>query len=269
MDLSVIVVSHNHARFLPACLASLATGAGRLEIEAFVVDNCSIDGSAEVALTSLPEVRLLRSPTPRGFAANNNAAIRLSRGRYVALLNPDTAVRERALETLVAFMEANVDVGICGPQLRFPNGGVQASCRRFPTWRSALARRTPLRRFLWNSPLNAHHLMADADHGREQMVDWMLGACLVVRRAAIEEVGLLDEGFFLYVEDIDWCYRMWRQGWKVAYVPSAQVTHHHLAETDRRWLTRRTWIHYRSISRFVWKHYLRPRLGLLPARHPT
>src|SRR5437764_14471177 len=112
MDLSVVVVSHNHAPYLPACLASLATGAGRLQMEAFVVDNCSTDGSAEVARAYLPQVRLLRSPTPRGFAANNNAAIRLSRGRFVALLNPDTVAGERAFETLVQFMQAHTDVGI-------------------------------------------------------------------------------------------------------------------------------------------------------------
>src|SRR5439155_21271953 len=118
----------------------------------FLVDSRQTDGSADAAQAYLPQVRLLRRPTPRGFAANNNAAIRLSRGRFVALLNPDTVAGERAFETLVQFMEAHTDVGICGPQLRFPDGGVQPSCRRFPTWRSTLARRTPLRRFLWDSP---------------------------------------------------------------------------------------------------------------------
>jgi GT2 family glycosyltransferase len=267
MDLSIIIISHNHARYLPACLGSLLYAAGRLAMEVFVVDNCSTDGTAEVARAHFPSVQVIVNPAPRGFAANNNAAIRLSWGRYILLLNPDTVVQEGALETLVAYMDAHPGVGICGPQLCFPDGLVQPSCRRFPTWRSTLARRTPLRRFLWNSSLNAYHLMADFDHAREQAVDWMLGACLMARRAAIEDVGLLDEGFFLYVEDIDWCYRMYRHGWSVVYVPSARVVHHHLAETDRRWLTWRTWTHYRSMARFVWKHYLRPRLSLSSQRH--
>jgi GT2 family glycosyltransferase len=269
MDLSIITISTNEAHHLAGCLASLHGAMGRLTTEVFVVDNCSTDGTAEVAQTHFPAAQVIRNPVRRGFAANNNAAMRCSRGRHLLVLNPDTVVHEGALETLVAYLDGHAAVGICGPRLLFPDGRLQLSCRRFPTWRSVLARRTPLRRFLWDSSLNADHLMANVDHDREQLVDWMLGACLMARRAAVDEVGLLDEGFFLYVEDIDWCYRMWRQGWKVAYVPAARVTHHHQAETDRRWLTRRTWIHYRSIGRFVWKHYLRPRLGLSPARRPT
>lgn len=271
MDLSVIVVSHNHARYLPACLGSLRRGAGRLTLEVFVVENCS-DGSAEVARAHYPDCHVVRNASPRGFAANHNAAMRRSHGRYILLLNPDTVVEADALETLVTFMDDHPGVGICGPQLRFPNGRIQLSCRRFPTWRSALARRTPLRPFLSKSSFNAYHLMTDVDHDREQAVDWMIGACLMVRRAAVEDVGLLDEGFFLYVEDIDWCYRMHRRGWSVVYVPSARVVHHHQAETARRWLTWWTWIHWRSMARFVWKHHLPPtlrrlgRAGRRPAR---
>ena len=257
MDLSVIVVSHNHARFLPACLGSLRGVADRLAMEVFLIDNCSTDNSARVAREHFPDVQVVRNQKRRGFAANTNAGIRRTQGRYVALLNPDTAVQAGAFETLVEYMDAHPNVGICGPQLRFPDGTIQPSCRRFPTWRSVLARRTPLRSFLWNSSLNAHHLMVDVDHDSEQAVDWMLGACLVARRAAIEDVGLLDEGFFLYVEDIDWCYRMHRRGWSVVYVPEARVVHHHLAETDHRWLTPLTWIHYRSMLWFVWKHHVR------------
>ena len=265
IDLSIVIVTHNHAPFVAACLNSLQPGAGSLAVEVFVVDNCSVDGSAAAAEAHFPAAQVIRNTTRQGFAANNNTAIRRSRGRYLLLLNPDTVVERDALETLVRFMDAHPDVGICGPQLRFADGTVQPSCRRFPTWRSALARRTPLRRFLWHSSLNAHHLMADFDHNHEQPVDWMLGACLMARREAIDEIGLMDEGYYLYVEDIDWCYRMHRRGWSVVYVPSAHVVHHHLAETDRRWLTRRTWTHYRSMGRFLWKHYLRPWLTRSPA----
>jgi N-acetylglucosaminyl-diphospho-decaprenol L-rhamnosyltransferase len=181
----------------------------------------------------------------------------------VLLLNPDSLVLEGSLDTLVAFMDEHPDVGICGPKVRFPDGRIQLSCRRFPTWRSALARRTPLRSFMQRSRLNTDHLMADVDHDRVQEVDWMIGACLLARRAAIDQVGLLDEGFFLYVEDIDWCYRMWQGGWRVVYVPTAQVVHHLQAVSERRWLTRRTLIHYSSIARFLWKHRLRPVLAPL------
>lgn len=257
MNLSVVIISHNHALYLPACLESLKRASQRIRLEVLVVDNCSSDGSPEVVRTHFPEARLVVNSIPRGFAANNNIAIKLSRGTYVLLLNPDTEVLDDALETLIAFMDAHPQVGLCGPQLRFPDGSIQPSCRRFPTWRSVLARRTPLRRFLWNSSLNAHHLMLDTDHSQIQEVDWLLGACLMARRTAIDDVGLLDEGYYLYVEDIDWCYRMHQRGWQVFYVPTALVIHHHLAVTDRRWLTWRTLSHYRSMLRFLRKHGLR------------
>jgi GT2 family glycosyltransferase len=267
MDVSIIIVSHNHARYLPACLSSLKIRCGELATEVLVIVNLPGDGSAQVAREYLPSAQVIENSAPRGFAANNNIGIRLSRGRYVLLLNPDTVVEENAIGKLVAFMDAHPKAGICGPQLCFPDGRIQPSCRRFPTWRSVLARRTPLRRLLWNSRLNARHLMADFDHDREQAVDWMLGACLMARRAAIDEVGMLDEGYTLYVEDIDWCYRMRQRGWDVYYVPSARVIHHHLAVSDRRWLTRQTVLHYQSMGRFVWKHYLRPRLTLSRTAH--
>jgi GT2 family glycosyltransferase len=256
MDLSIVTISTNEAEFLKVGYAELPRVLGSLAVEVFLIDNCCTDGSAEIARSLVPEVRVIRNERRLGFSANNNLAIRASRGRHILILNPDTVVRPGALETMVRYLDTHPDVGICGPKLLFPDGQLQLSCRRFPSWRSALARRTPLRRFLWNSSLNARHLMADVDHDRVQQVDWMLGACLMARRAAIDQVGPLDEGFFLYVEDIDWCYRMWQSGWKVVYLPEATVVHHHRAETDHRWLTRRTWIHYKGIARFVWKHYL-------------
>jgi len=267
MDLSVVIVSANHAQYLATCLESLKPTMRCIESEVMVVDNLSDDGSANVVREHLPTARLLLNSVKRGFSANNNTAIRLATGRYVLILNPDTEVLSNALETLIAFMDAHPQAGLCGPQLRFPDGSVQLSCRQFPTWCSFLARRTPLRRYLWKSSLNTQHLMANINHTQIQEVDWMLGACLMVRQTAIDDVGLMDEGFYLYVEDIDWCYRMHQHGWGVFYVPTAQVIHHHLAVTDHRWWTRRTLIHYQSMGRFIWKHYLRPRYkSQLPAR---
>ena len=164
MDLSIVTISTNEGHFIGPCLRSLWSTAGQLALEVFVVDNCSTDRSAEIARASFPGVQVIRNQTRRGFSANNNAAIRLSRGRYILVINPDTVFHQGALETLVAFMDAHPEVGICGPQLRFPDGSIQPSCRRFPTWRSVLARRTPLRRFLWNSSLNANHLMLQTDY---------------------------------------------------------------------------------------------------------
>jgi N-acetylglucosaminyl-diphospho-decaprenol L-rhamnosyltransferase len=269
IDLSVVIVTHNHAAFLPACLISLKPAMQRLAMEVIVIDNQSSDDSAQLTRIHLPEARLIVNERRQGFAANNNFGIRVARGAYILLLNPDTEALGDALETLVSFMENRPDVGVCGAQLRFPDGSIQPSCRRFPTLQSVLARRTFLRRYLWNSSLNRHHLMEEMDHTQTQEVDWMLGACLLARREAICEVGLMDEGYYLYVEDIDWCYRMGQHGWKICYVPAAQIIHHHLAVTDRRWLTRRTLMHYRSMGRFVRKHYLFRRRRAVAARIPA
>ena len=259
MDLSVVIVTHNHADYLPACLESLKPAMRRLRMETLVIDNCSTDGSAALVGRHLPEARLIVNQRRHGFATNNNIGMRLATGDLLLLLNPDTEALDGALETLVAFMRAHPDVGLCGAQLRFPDGSVQPSCRRFPTVRSVIARRTLLRAYLKDSSLNQRHLMQDVDHTTPQEVDWMLGACLMTRREAVQDVGMMDEGYYLYVEDIDWAYRMRRHGWKVMYVPQAQMIHHHQAVTDRRWLTWRTWVHYRSMARFVRKWSLWPR----------
>ncbi len=259
MDLSVVIVVHNHAEFLPACLDSLKPAMRRLQIEVVVIDNRSTDGSADLVRLHLPAARLIVNARRHGFATNNNTGMRLAHGDFILLLNPDTEVIDGALETLVAFMRAHPDTGLCGAQLRFPDGSVQPSCRRFPTVRSVIARRTFLRRYLKDSTLNRHHLMQDIDHTHSQEVDWMLGACLMTRREALQDVGMMDEGYYLYVEDIDWAYRMHQCGWKVMYVPLAQIIHHHQAVTDRRWLTWRTWVHYRSMMRFARKRYVWPR----------
>jgi GT2 family glycosyltransferase len=259
MDLSVIIVTHNHAEFLPACLQSLTPAMRSLRMEVLVIDNCSTDGSADLVGRHLPAARLTVNRKRHGFATNANTGVRLAQGDFILLLNPDTEALPGALEALVDFMRAHPDVGLCGAQLRFPDGSIQPSCRRFPTVRSVVARRTFLRRYLKDSTMNRRHLMLEVDHTHPQAVDWMLGACLMTQRDALRDVGMMDEGYYLYVEDIDWAYRMHQRGWKVMYVPQAQVIHHHQAVTDHRWLTWRTWVHYRSMARFIRKRYLWPR----------
>jgi N-acetylglucosaminyl-diphospho-decaprenol L-rhamnosyltransferase len=253
-DLSVVIVSHNHAHYLGPCLDSVGWERARMDLEGFVVDNASTDATVALVRERYPWVHSLCQARPQGFSANNNAAIRRSAGRYVLLLNPDTVVEAGALAALVRFMDAHPRVGICGAQLVFPDGSIQPSCRRFPTLASVVARRTPLRVFLRRSALNARHLMADFDHTRTAPVDWMLGACLMARREVLQQVGLLDEGYYLYTEDIDWCYRARRAGWEVMYVAEARIVHDHQARSDRKLLSRHSWIHLQSMWRYYRKH---------------
>jgi GT2 family glycosyltransferase len=268
-ELSVITVTHNHGPFIGALLDSLDEERKRIDLEVLVVDNASDDDGAAVA-ASRPWVRAMRNQTRHGFAFNNNLAIRASRGRHVLLLNPDTEVRPGALSELVAYLDAHPRVGICGPRLLFPDGSVQPSARRFPTLGWVLARRTPLRLVLGRTVWSRRHLMEDGRLDTPQNVDWLLGAALAVRRDLLRTVGLLDEGYFLYVEDIDWAYRARLAGWEVHYVPAAEVVHHYQANIDRVLLGRYSWWHLKSMWRYYRKHLAPPllRLGVEAERLP-
>jgi hypothetical protein len=257
LPLSVIVVTHNHADYLARCLAALVTEVELLGGEVILIDNQSDDASLAVA-RRFPQVRVHLNAQRCGFAANYNRGMALARGRYLLLLNPDTEVLPGALANLLNFMEQQPGVGLCGGQLLFPDGTIQPSPRRFPNFGTLIARRTPLRLFLADSWLNKRHLMADLDHSQPQAVDWLLGACLFVRRQVLETVGPLDEGYFLYVEDIDWARRIHQAGWQIYYVPSAQIIHHHLAVSDKYFLSYRSWIHFGSIMRYTRKFLLPP-----------
>lgn len=259
--LSVITVTHNHAAYIGRCLDALLPEVERVGGEVIVIDNRSNDASAAIA-QQYPDIHLHINQTRWGFAANNNCGMALANGRYLLLLNPDTQVLPGALQTLIDFMEQHPQVGLCGAQLLFPDGSVQPSPRRFPTLGSVIARRTPLRRFLRQSSLNRRHLMMDVDHDQVRPVDWLLGACLFIRREVLETAGPLDEGYFLYVEDIDWARRIHQAGWQVYYVPTAQIIHHHLAVSDKTLLSRYMWLHLNSMVRYARKYLLPPLPGI-------
>jgi GT2 family glycosyltransferase len=257
-DLTVSIASTNEKHFLGPCLDSLAPEREDCRLAVVVVDNACTDGTAELVREHYPWVRLIQQPARVGYSGNNNAAIRAINSRYTLVLNPDTIIPRGTLAACLAFLDANPQVGICGPRLVFPNGETQPSCRRFPTVSSVVARRSPLRRWLQGSATNARHLMADFDHSQTAEVDWLLGACLFVRQAVLVNVGLMDAGFVLYAEDIDWCYRARQAGWKVFYYAGAQITHNHQARSDRRLLSWHSWVHTQSMWRYYRKH-LAPR----------
>ena len=224
IDVSIIMVSYNTRDLLRDCLESVPSGCAGLSFETFVVDNASSDGSEGMVDSEFPSVRLICNPDNLGFASANNLALRQATGRYVALLNPDTTLQPNALAELVRFMDDTPAAGYCGPRLLNGDGSHQPSARRFPTVFSAafsllgLARRYPRSR---------HALDLHALHGHRARfrVDWMTGACLMVRSEVVRQVGLLDERYFLYFEETDWCRRMSSRGWEGWYVPSAEVIH--------------------------------------------
>lgn len=234
IDLSIIIVNWNVRDLLRRCLSSifahsptriLANSPTRPLAEAIVVDNASTDRSAEMVRAEFPEVRLVINSENRGFPAANNQGLALARGRYVLLLNPDTEVLGDALATMVAYMDAHPDVGVAGPQLLNPDGTVQSSRRRFPTLATALFESTWLQPYAPRRLLE-HYYVLDRPDDQVQDVDWVTGAALMARREAVEQVGPLDEGFFMYSEEPDWCRRFREAGWRVVYLPTARIVHH-------------------------------------------
>lgn len=254
VDISIIIVSNNHQSFLPRCLSSIYANQDYLRLEIFVVDNVSCDTTSEYVKTTFPQITLIQRTNKCGFSANNNIAIKRARGTYILLLNPDTEIQPHALRELYDTMEENTDVGISGPKLIFPNKRIQYSCRKFPTIMSFFMRRTPIRLFVKQSRINDTHLLKHINHSKIQQVDWLLGACLCIRKKTIDSVGLLDERFFLYGEDIDYCLRTWHAGWKVLYVPMAHIVHHHQARSDKQLLNVYSRFHMQSVLLFALKH---------------
>lgn len=265
VDISVIIVSWNVADYLRHCLDSLRAEAARHtspSIEVVVVDNDSTDDTVEMARDAFPEARLIVNSVNVGFTRANNQGISVASGRFILLLNPDTEVLPGAMEAMVAYLDAHPQVGSLGPELLYSDGSHQSSRRRFPTLATAFVESTILQSYLPNSRLLKRYYCLDLPAGQTQEVDWLVGACLLVRREAIENVGLLDEGYFMYSEEMDWCYRIKKAGWKVVYLPEARVVHHY-ARSSSQDLPRQH-IHFQaSKCRYFAKHHGRPAAALL------
>jgi GT2 family glycosyltransferase len=241
-----VVVSHGAGAELGDCLEALAP-----QVEQLVVVT-NLPGEPVGPLP--PGAQLLANERPLGYASNANHAIARTSAPYVVLANPDTKADPGAVETLRKFMESHERCGIAGPEMRYPDGSWQPSRRRFPTVIGTLVRRTPLRLLFPPRRHQRSYYLLDERPSEPVETDWMLGAFLMLRREMLEELGGFDEGFRLYGEDIDLSYRAAKAGWERWYVPGGVVRHRHAAVSDRRFLTRHTLWHWRSIFRFVRKH---------------
>lgn len=225
VDLSIVIVGTNEKDYIEACLDSLFALRHPLDVETIVVDNASTDGTAAMLDSRFPQVDVIHNSERHPRSKNNNIGIRAAQGKYVLLLDPDTRVLPGALESMVGFLDDHPESGMCGCRLVDETGTLQMSCRTWQTPLTVLLRRTrwgdhPLFRNVVN-----RHLMADWDHATVREVNWMQGAAITVRREAIEDVGLMDEALMRYSEDIDWCFRFWKLGWKVHYVPTSTIVH--------------------------------------------
>jgi hypothetical protein len=244
--LSIVIVSWNVRDLLAACLYSIVATQGDVAAEVIVVDNASTDGTSALVQAFFPWVRLLRVEHNRGFAAGNNLGIQASVGEYVMLLNSDTLTPPGALAGLVEFMEQHPDAGACGPRLVHPNQNIQTFTFGCDPTLFYLLRRGA-NALLWKRPLH------DWATARIQQVDWVAGTALVVRRAALEQAGLLDETFYAYFEDNDWCLRIRQAGWKIYFHPRVSIIHIGGQSLKKDPAARNAY--YNSLQYFYMKHY--------------
>lgn len=227
MDLSAIIVNYQSRDQTLACLESLAGAGAGLTMECVVVDNASKDGVAEAVAQRFPATRVLVNDDNLGYAKAVNRGVRESRGEFALVLNPDCLVEPGALRALLGWLREHPRAGIAAPRILNTDGSLEYSARSFPDHFTFLFNRySLLTRLFPGNPWTRRYLLSDWDHASVREVDWVSGACMLVRRAAIDQVGGMDEAFFMFNEDVDWCRRFKLAGWAVVYVPEAVVTHH-------------------------------------------
>jgi GT2 family glycosyltransferase len=258
---SVVTVSFNTRETTLRCLHELFTNSSGLNLEVFVVDNGSSDGSAEAIRANFPRVQVITNDGNLGFGAANNQAMSKASGEFILLLNSDAFVHPSAIATLVSYLNSHPDVGAVGPRLLNADGSLQVSCYKFPSPARAWVENLGLARLF-----SAHAILGDYArwaHDSERNVDFISGACMLVRRCVYEEIGGFDERFFLYAEETDWQRRMHDAGWKIAFIPTAQVTH--LGGTSgARDRARVNEYFFQSLDRYELKHH--GVLGLIALR---
>lgn len=251
VDVSVIIVNWNTRDLLAQCLHSVYETQGGLVIQVIVVDNGSTDSSVEMVRQDFSQVELLTNQENLGFVRGNNQAFPLARGRHVLLLNSDAALQERALAQMTDFLDQHPGVGIVGPMVLNPDGSFQTSFMDFPNLVSETLLMTKLSKLVYSR----HYPSYPPEKSQQtRPVDWMQGACMMMRRRTLEEIGGLDETFFMYSEEVDWCWRSKQAGWEVYYLPAARIMHWG-GQSSARVPAKRRVIVYKSKLLFLGKHY--------------
>ncbi|MCR8844862.1 glycosyltransferase family 2 protein [Paenibacillus sp. SC116] len=257
MDLSVVIVNYNTKQLTLNCLQSVYTSVTDYTYEVILVDNASVDDSVAAIREQFPQVILKANADNLGFSKANNQAIRIAQGSYILLLNSDTIIQPDTLDIMVHFMGEHPEVGASGCKVVLPNGQLDKACRRgFPSPLATFYYVSQLSKLFSKSPhFNTYH----QDYKSEDEaypIDCLVGAFMLVRKETIEQVGLLDERFFMYFEDTDWCYRIQQAGWINYYYPKTQIIHYKRA-SSRNKPFRITYEFHRAMKLFYDKHYIK------------
>lgn len=255
MDLTIIIVNYNVKEFLEQSIISIKKSCNDIQYELFVIDNASSDGSVELIRKKFPEVNLITNTKNNGFAAANNQAIKQAQGEYILLINPDTIVQEDTFSTILSFFQNHPECGMLGCKILNPDGSLQLSCRRsFPTPWVAFTKIIGLSKLFPNNKLFGYYNLTYLNPDQTYEVEAISGSFMFFRQQVVDDVGYLDESFFMYGEDLDWCFRIREAGWKIYYLPETKIIHFK-GESSKKSEVDLTLQFYRAMKLFVEKHY--------------
>lgn len=260
MTLSIIITHHRTPELLFLCIKSIKETIGNIKYEIFVVDSES-DGSAQDLIQEKwPKINFISFKKNLGYSKIVNAGLKKTNGDYILILNADIIVLEDAISEMLKFIKENSDVGAIGPQLLDFNNNIQSSCFSNPNPKTILARRTFLGKLKWGRKKIDKFIIANWDKKTTREVDWIQGSAIMIRKSAFKKIGPLDERFFMYFEDADWCRRLWQNGYKVVYLPSAKMVHYY-HRSSKKWgavldvfLNKYARTHIISALKYFWKY---------------
>lgn len=253
MDLSIIIVSWNTRDLLKKCLASIFAHTRNIKFEIIVVDNNSQDGSQLMIEKDFPQVKLIRNKKNTGFAYANNQAIKESQGRYILLLNPDTELIDNSLEKIIRLNDGHNDWGVIGCKILNPDGSLQKSVRRFPQLKDQILIQLKLHHLPFFNKFLSAYLAKDFDYQKQASVDQVMGAFFLTKRELLNRLGLFDERFYLWFEEVDFCQRIKNAGFEVVYTPEINIVHHGAQSFKQLdWRKQLVWNH--SVQHYFFKH---------------
>lgn len=255
MDLSILIVNYNTRELTLDALRSVYRSQTKYTFEVILIDNHSTDGSVEAIKEEFPQVKIIENQENVGFAKANNQGIRRAAGRYILLLNSDTIIQPDTLEIMLRFMDQHPNIGASGCKVVLPDGSLDKACRRgFPTPSASFYYAFGLAKLFPHVPKFNQYQLSYLDPDDDYPVDCLVGAFMLVRREVIDHVGMLDEDFFMYGEDVDWCYRIKKAGWEIYYYPKTSIIHYKGAGKKRK-SRKVVYEFHRAMILFHRKHY--------------
>ncbi len=254
IDISIVLITWKMKSLLEKLLESIKEYSTGFSYEIIIVDNNSQDGTIEMIETKFPDIILLKNNENLGVAPARNIGMKIAKGKYVLILDADMQLKENSILKLYEFMEQHSDCGLVGSKLIYENGDLQYSCKRFPSIFSLLARRLEGISFVKNSKTLNNHIMADWDHNSIQEVDYVIGACQFFRKDVIDRIGYYDDKIFYGPEDLDFCLRIWRAGWKVYYYSFTSIIHLEQRITKKSLISKISWKHLLGIF-YIFRKY--------------